>query len=115
MANRILVPQAEIEPVPLQWKCRVLTTGLPGKSLYFLVLNGYLIFVFLQAIAIIVECFELAPVVTCSSIFLPLLPMDLSFSERPSACLPSAYFVGRDVSPGSAVSSHLVGSIFSLL
>lgn len=56
---------------------------------------------------------ELAPVVMWASIFLPLLPLDLSFSERPSACLPSAYFVGRDVSPRSAVSCPLVGSIFS--
>ena len=28
----ILVPQTGIEPVPLQWKHRVRTTGLPGKS-----------------------------------------------------------------------------------
>ena len=29
----ILVPQPGIEPVPLQWKCGVSTTGPPGKSL----------------------------------------------------------------------------------
>ena len=27
-----LVPQPGIEPTPLQWKPRVLTAGLPGKS-----------------------------------------------------------------------------------
>ena len=31
-ACRILVPQPGVEPRPLQWKCRVLTTGPPGKS-----------------------------------------------------------------------------------
>ena len=87
------VPRPRIEPVPLRWQCRVLTTGLPGKSLYFLVLNGYLISVFLQAIVFIVECFELAPVVTCGSIFLPLLPLDLSFSEHqvPASLQPTLW------------------------
>ena len=33
MACAILIPQLEIEPVPLQWKHRALTTGPPGKSL----------------------------------------------------------------------------------
>ena len=28
----ILIPRSRIEPVSLQWKCGVLTTGLPGKS-----------------------------------------------------------------------------------
>ena len=28
----ILVPRPGIEPVPLQWKLEVLTTGPPGKS-----------------------------------------------------------------------------------
>ena len=32
MACRILVPWPGIEPGPQQWKCRVLTTGLPGNS-----------------------------------------------------------------------------------
>ena len=33
VACRLLVPQPEIKPVhPLWWKCKVLTTGLPGKS-----------------------------------------------------------------------------------
>ena len=32
VAFGILVPQRGIEPVPLQWKCRVLTAGLPQKS-----------------------------------------------------------------------------------
>ena len=32
MACGTLVPQAGIEPTPLQWKNRVLITGLPGKS-----------------------------------------------------------------------------------
>ena len=32
VACRILVPQRGIEPVPLQWKCGVLTAGLPQKS-----------------------------------------------------------------------------------
>ena len=36
----ILVPQLEIEPVPLHWKCRVLTTGLPGASLCDVFLYG---------------------------------------------------------------------------
>ena len=31
-ACRILVPYPGIEPVPLQWRCGVLTTGPPGKS-----------------------------------------------------------------------------------
>ena len=33
MACGILVPQPGIEPGPLQWKRRVLTTGPPGNSL----------------------------------------------------------------------------------
>ena len=33
-ACRILVPQPEMEPRPLQWKCGVLSTGLPGKFLF---------------------------------------------------------------------------------
>ena len=32
-ACRILIPWPGIEPVPLHWKHRVLTTGPPGKSL----------------------------------------------------------------------------------
>ncbi|XP_060011197.1 BAG family molecular chaperone regulator 1 isoform X1 [Lagenorhynchus albirostris] len=32
----ILVPRSGIEPMPLHWECRILTTGLPGKSLLFL-------------------------------------------------------------------------------
>ena len=31
-ACRILVPLPGIKPCPLQWNCRALTTGLPGKS-----------------------------------------------------------------------------------
>ena len=42
-------------------------------------------------------------------------PPGSQFLWAPSACLSSAYFVGWDVSPGSTVSFHLVGSIFSLL
>ena len=34
-AQGILIPQPGIDPRPLQWKFRVLTTGLPGKSLCF--------------------------------------------------------------------------------
>ena len=41
MACRILVPWPGIEPCPLQWKCRVLTTGLPGNSLVSLFLKGH--------------------------------------------------------------------------
>ena len=33
MTCGILVPWTGIEPMPLQWECGVLTTGLPGKSL----------------------------------------------------------------------------------
>ena len=33
---RILVPNQGLNPGPLHWKCRILTTGVPGKSLYFL-------------------------------------------------------------------------------
>lgn len=29
----ILIPQSEIEPMPLQWNHRALTTGPPGKTL----------------------------------------------------------------------------------
>ena len=32
VAGGILVPQPAIELHPLYWKCRVLTTGSPGKS-----------------------------------------------------------------------------------
>ena len=32
MACGMLVPQQELNPCPLHWKHRVLTTGLPGKS-----------------------------------------------------------------------------------
>ena len=32
VARGILVPRPGIKPVPLRWKCRVLTTGPPGKS-----------------------------------------------------------------------------------
>ena len=32
VACRILVPRPGIEPATLKWKCRVLTTGPPGKS-----------------------------------------------------------------------------------
>ena len=32
-ACRILVPQPGMEPLPLHWECRFLTTGPPGKSL----------------------------------------------------------------------------------
>ena len=32
----ILIPQPGIEPSPPHWKCRALTTGLPGKSQYWL-------------------------------------------------------------------------------
>lgn len=32
-ACEIFIPQPGIEPVPLQWKCGVLTNGLPEKSL----------------------------------------------------------------------------------
>ena len=32
-ACEILIPQPGIEPMTLQWKHGVLTTGLPGKSL----------------------------------------------------------------------------------
>ena len=32
VACRILVPQSGIEPMPLQWKLGVLTTGPPEKS-----------------------------------------------------------------------------------
>ena len=32
LAGRIPVHQPEIEPHPLYWKCRVLTTGLSGRS-----------------------------------------------------------------------------------
>ena len=35
LACRILAPGQGIKPVPLQWKCGVLTTGSPGKSLLF--------------------------------------------------------------------------------
>lgn len=28
-----LVPELGMEPMPLQWICRVLTTGMPGNSL----------------------------------------------------------------------------------
>ena len=31
-ARRILAPQPGIEPVPLHWKHRVLTTGLPERT-----------------------------------------------------------------------------------
>ena len=34
---RILVPWPEIKPAPLQLKCRILTSGLPRKSLYYLI------------------------------------------------------------------------------
>ena len=34
MVCGILVPQPATEPGPQQWKCWVLTTGLPGNSLY---------------------------------------------------------------------------------
>ena len=34
---RILVPLPEIKPAPLQLKCRILTSGLPRKSLYYLI------------------------------------------------------------------------------
>ena len=30
-ACRVLVPGKGLNPCPLQWKCGVLTTGLPGK------------------------------------------------------------------------------------
>ena len=33
-ACEILVPRPGIEPMPLQWKHRVLTTGPPGRSLH---------------------------------------------------------------------------------
>ena len=42
MACGILVPQPGVEPVPLNWKCRVLTPGLPGRSLRrFFFLNSW--------------------------------------------------------------------------
>ena len=31
----IIVPWKGIKPTPLKWKCRILTTGLPGKSPLF--------------------------------------------------------------------------------
>ena len=36
----ILVPQPGIEPMPLHWKCSILTPGPPGKSHKDLVLNS---------------------------------------------------------------------------
>ena len=36
VACRILVPRPGIKPMPLQWKLRVLITGIPGNSLKFL-------------------------------------------------------------------------------
>lgn len=33
VACGILIPPLGIKPVPLQWKCGILITGLPGKSL----------------------------------------------------------------------------------
>ena len=37
-------PQPKIEPRPLHWECKVLTTGPPGKSL----LSSFLIYPFLH-------------------------------------------------------------------
>ena len=47
MAGGIIVHPPGIEPVPLQWKYRVLTTGPPGKSLIQSVLDkpGICIFI----------------------------------------------------------------------
>ena len=39
-----LFPQPRIEPGPLHWGCKVLTTGPPGKSL----LSSFLIYPFLH-------------------------------------------------------------------
>ena len=41
-ACRILIPWPGLKPTPLQWKSRVLTTGLPGKSQEFFFLNNCL-------------------------------------------------------------------------
>ena len=38
-ACRILVPQPGIEPSPWQWKYWALTTGLPGNSLYVVIIT----------------------------------------------------------------------------
>ena len=40
VACRILAPQPGMEPGPLQWNCRVLTPGLPGNSLIFILKIG---------------------------------------------------------------------------
>ena len=40
-AYGILVPQPRIEPVPLQWKCAVLTTGQPGNLLEYVFNNTF--------------------------------------------------------------------------
>ena len=40
LACRILVPWPGTEPGPQQWKCRVLTTGPPGNSLFWFSIMG---------------------------------------------------------------------------
>ena len=40
-AWEVLVPPPGIKPVPLQCNCRVLTTGLPGKSLLYFLLHSF--------------------------------------------------------------------------
>ena len=45
--SRILVPNRGLNVHPLQWKCRVLTTGPPGKSLYCLFLYYWILTFFI--------------------------------------------------------------------
>ena len=47
-ACRIAVPHQGSNPCPLQWKCGVLTTRLPGKFLHSLSFAGYAIVEIIQ-------------------------------------------------------------------
>lgn len=62
-ACRILVPWLEIEPGPLQWKCRVLIIGLPGSFQIFLY---PLTFLLLLSFLIWQSCVEITRILSSS-------------------------------------------------
>lgn len=71
VTGRILVPQPGFELVLLQWKHRVITIGLPGKSLFF---SSEVVFLF---------CFFSWSLSVLSSCIPSVLQLSYSFQDFP--------------------------------
>ena len=89
VACRILVPQAGIEPRPLQWKCWVLTTGLPRAFPWvFFFLNFTILYWFCHISTWICHRYTRVPHPEPSSLLPPCtIPLDCPiFFQISEAC-----------------------------